>query len=101
MVVVLVVMQRQSPMIQKAARTAENPQVPFVDRFVDIPVVRQKQCPTVRKVAVQRQRSVEVPQVHYLGRTVDVPVAAGLQSMETKQRQVPHIDEIVDVPVAA
>ena len=43
----------------------EVPQVVYIDKTVDVPVVRQGQVPTVQTVQ-------EVPQVSFLDRVVDV-----------------------------
>merc|ERR1719446_645412 len=66
------------------------PQVQYVDRYVDVPVVKQREVPMVQKV----QRTVEVPQIQYVDRAVHVP--------QVKQRQVPMVQTIerqVDVPM--
>merc|ERR1712083_199712 len=60
--------------------------VQYIDRVVDVPVVKQRQVPSIQKV----QRTVEVPQVQYIDRVVDVPVV--------KQRQVPSV-QVVQKPV--
>jgi len=57
----------------------EVPQVQYIDRVVDVPVVKQRQVPSVQKV----QKTVEVPQVQYIVKVVDVPVV--------KRRQVPSV----------
>ena len=64
--VVEVAMQCQSSMI----RTAEIPQVPFLGRILDVPVVMQGQVPTFQKV----QKTVKVAHLQYIDRIVDVPV---------------------------
>merc|ERR1712084_55842 len=71
-------------------KTVEVPQVQYIDRVVDVPVVKQRHVPSVQKV----QKTVEVPQVQYIDRVVDVPVV--------KQRHVPAIQKVqkpVTVPV--
>ena len=42
----------------------------YIDKIVDVPIVVQRQAPTVQTV----KKTVEVPQVQFLGRVVDVPV---------------------------
>ena len=53
------------------------PQIEFIDRVLDIPVVTQEWVLTVQTV----QRNVKIPQVQCLGKVADVPVVV--------QRQVP------------
>ena len=79
----LVVMQGQSSKLQKVARTAEIPQVPFVDRVVDAP----------GRDAEAGQRSVEVPQVQHLGRTVDAAMAMQRQASRGDARPRSHDQE--------
>ena len=59
--------------------TVEVPQVQFIDKAVDVPVVIQRQVPTVQKM----QKTAEVPQVQFIDKVVDVPVIM--------QRQFPAV----------
>ena len=45
--------------IQRVQKTVEASKVQFIDKVVDVPVVRQRQVPTRQRV----QKTVEVPQV--------------------------------------
>ena len=54
-------------------------QTEFIDKAVDVPVVMQRQVPTVQKV----QKTAEVPQVKFIHKVVDAPVIM--------RRQVPAI----------
>ena len=45
----LVVMPQRSSMIQKVARTAEIPQMPFICRIVDVLVMKQRQVLTIKR----------------------------------------------------
>ena len=51
-------------------KTAEIPQVQFIDRIADVPVVMQSQVPIIHTV----QKTVEGPQSQCLDRVVDVLV---------------------------
>merc|ERR1712209_380195 len=56
---------------------------------VDIPVVQQRQVPTVQTV----QKTVEVPQLQFIDKVVDIPVVA--------QRQIPMVQTVektVEIP---
>merc|ERR1712064_178886 len=57
------------------------PQLQFIDKVVDIPVVAQRQIPMVQTV----QKTVEIPQLQYIDKVVDVPV-------------VQIVEKIVEVP---
>ena len=59
--------------------TVEVPQIQFIDKTLDVPVVVQRQVPIVQKV----QKIVEVPQTQFIDKVVDVPVHM--------QRQVPAV----------
>ena len=50
-------------------KTVEVPQIQFIDRAVDVPVVMQRQVPIVQKVP----KTVEVPQAQSTDKVVDVP----------------------------
>ena len=95
----LVVMQRQSSMIQKVARTAEISQVPFTDRIVDVLVMMQSQVPTSTvhrqnadvAMAIQRQASRDVATLGYHDQK-----SSGTMSSSQEQ----HTDKVANVPVA-
>ena len=55
----------------KLQKIVEFPQVQYVDKTVDVPVVWQGQVPTIQTV----QEAVEVPQVQFFDRLMGVPVA--------------------------
>ena len=63
--------------MQTVQKTVEIPQVQFLDKVVDIPVVVQRQVPMVQKV----QKTLEVPQLQIIDKVVDIPVVA--------QREIP------------
>ena len=63
---VLVVLQRQVPVIQQVQETVGVPQVQYYDDVIDVPVVAQRRVPTVQTA----QETEEAPQVQFL----DVPV---------------------------
>ena len=58
------IVQRQVPAIHVVQKTVEDPQIQFIDKTVDVPVVVQRQV----------QETVEVPQIQFIDKTVDVPV---------------------------
>ena len=58
------------------------PQTQFIDREVGIPVVQQRQVPTVRTV----WKTLEIPRVQLLDKVVNMPVAV--------QRQVPMVQRV-------
>ena len=49
----------------------EVPQVVYIDKVVDVPMVSEREAPMIQKVL----KTVEVPQVEYNDRIVDLPVA--------------------------
>ena len=95
--------------VRVAQKTAEIPQIQFIDRAVDTSVEQQWQVPTVQTireaveasqaqfrdkvdgipVVVQRkvpmiqsvQKTVEVPKIQYVDKVVEAPVAAAQQSV--------------------
>ena len=77
----------------KVQKTVEVPQVQYLDKTVDVPVVRQGQVPTVQAV----QKTVEVPQFQLHDRPVDFPVA--MQRQLTQERIQELIAEETDAPV--
>ena len=46
------------------------PQVQYVDRMQDVPVVKHVEAPQIHTT----QKRVQVPQIRYMDRAVDVPV---------------------------
>ena len=82
-----VMSQRQEPMNQK-----EVPQMQYVGKIIDVPVVAQHQVPTVQAV----QKAVEVPRVQFRDRVVDVPVVMRRQVL--LERILERIVEETDVP---
>ena len=73
---------------EKVQKTVEVSQVQFIDKTIDVPVVRQRRVPTIQPV----QKTVEKPQVQFPDRVADVPVVS--------RRQVPGPliqEEIVEV----
>ena len=72
------------------------PQIPFIDRVVDIPVASQRQ------VCIDLQKTVEIPQLQFLDLVV-VPVCATTSLVQTVQKTVelPQVQLLwcVDVPV--
>ena len=84
--------------------TVEVPQIQFIDKTLDVPVVMQRQVPTVQKV----QKTVEVPQTQFIDKVVDVPVHMQRRAPEDRDAQkavacaqVQFLDKIADVPVVA
>ena len=67
--------ERQAPMIQKALKTIEFPQVQYADEIVDEPAVTQGQVPT----AQTGQRTVDMMQVQFPDRVADIPVVSWRQ----------------------
>ena len=53
-----------------ATASGPRPQLQFIGRVVDIPVVHHRQVPTVQTL----QKTVGIPQVQFLDNVVDVPV---------------------------
>ena len=70
----------------KVQKTVEILQVRYIDKTVDVPVVRQCQVLNIETV----QKTVEVPQALFPDRVVDVPVVM--------QRQTPQVEKS-DIPV--
>ena len=66
------------------APVSENPLVRFTDRVVDVPVVAQRQVPSVPKV----QKTVEVPQIQYVDKIVDAPVMARFEDVSVGTQTV-------------
>merc|ERR1712129_284261 len=65
------------------------PQVQYIDRVVDVPVVKQRHVPSVQKV----QKPVTVPVIETVEKVVDVPV---IKQVEVPQVQT--IEKVVEIP---
>ena len=94
----LVVLQRQVPVIQQMQETVEVPRVWCTDKIIDVPVARQRQIPTIQTA----QRTAEVPRDQFVYRVVGVPVATQTQvpySSAQERIQERIVDE-TDVPHA-
>ena len=64
------------PLLQIFKKTVEVPEVPpFTDKFVDDPVLAQRQISMVQTV----QTSTEIPQLQYCDEVIDVPVVSVVQ----------------------
>ena len=98
--------QRKKPIIQEkinqVTMNVEIPQLQYIDKVVDVPVVMQKQVPAIQKV----QKTVEVPQVQLIDKVVDMLVVLQrhVTIIQKVQRtveapQVHYTDKIVDVPL--
>ena len=57
------------PLIQRVQKMEEVPQVQFIDKVVDIPVISERQMSMMNRV----QKTVEVPRVQFIDRVVDDP----------------------------
>ena len=66
------------------APVSENPLVRFTDRVVDVPVVAQRQVPSIPNV----QKTVEVPQIQYVDKIVDAPVVAWTEDVSVGTQTV-------------
>ena len=84
--------------------SATPPTAEHIDRFVNVPVVTQRQASTILSVLQQRQvlviqkvqKTVEVPQVQCNVRVVDVPAIKEQQVLTiqlTVQKSISEIDE--------
>merc|ERR1712093_912611 len=60
-----------------------------IDKVVDVPVVRQRQVPSVQKV----QKYVEIPQIQYVDKVIDVPMTKTIEVLS-----VQTVEKIVDIP---
>ena len=67
----------------------EVPQIQFLDRVVDVPLVMQQQVPMIQKV----QKTVEISQVQFIDRVVDVPVV-----MQRQVLTIQKVQKTVQVP---
>ena len=83
-------------------KRVEVPHVQYINKVTDVPVVVQRQVPTIQKV----QKTVDVPQFQHIDRIMDLPVVKRHQE-PTIQRvqktvevpQIQFIDKFVDAPV--
>ena len=87
-----------------AQKTAEIPQVQFIDSVVDASVVQQRQVPTAQTV----QKTTQNPRARFLDEVVGMPVlvqhkVAMVQRVQktVEVPQIQYIDKIVEAPVAA
>ena len=99
--------QRKKPIIQEkmnqVTKHVKIPQVQFLTKVDDMPVVVQRQVSTAQTV----QKAMEVPLLQFTDKVVDNPVVVHRQistetvqkTMETPQSQC--IDEMIDVPVVS
>ena len=99
--------QRKRPIIQEkinqVTKHVKIPQVQFLTKVDDMPVVVQRQVSTAQTV----QKAMEVPLLQFTDKVVDNPVVVQRQisteivqkTMETPQSQC--IDEMIDVPVVS
>ena len=85
--------------LMKVQKTMEVPQVQYINKIVDVPVVAQRHVSTIQIV----QRTVEVPHVQFLDRAADVSVVMQRRNRErivgeTIDAPVPHVTEkIIEV----
>ena len=70
-------------------KTVEVPQVVYIDKAVDVPMMSEKQAPMIQKVL----KTVEAPQVQYSVRIVDLPVAT-----QCRVPTIQPVQETVDMP---
>ena len=89
------------PLIQRVQKMEEVPQVQFIDKVMDIPVISERQMSMMNQV----QKTVEVPQIQYVDKIVDAPVAvtqpsvpaeAERESCSKKRKSAFESDEMVD-----
>ena len=64
------VAHRQVPLIQRVQKMGEVPQVQFIDKVIDILVIKERRMSMMNQV----QKTVELPRVQFLDRLVDEPV---------------------------
>ena len=81
----------------------------FVDEVVAVPVLMQRQVPSIQKVrrlsmfqrcstltsplTFQRRKTVEAPGVHFLDRVVNVPVV-----LQRQVESIPKVHESLEIP---
>merc|ERR1712013_650060 len=58
---------------QKVQKMVEVPQVQYIDRVVDVPVVKQRHVPAIQKVQKTVVQHRQVPSVQKVQKTVEVP----------------------------
>ena len=84
-------------------KTQDIPQVRHIDKVVGVPVVEQRQAPTIQT----EQKTIDVPQIQCLEPLVDVPVVTQLTTEipVVMLKQVPTLPQVqynekeVEVPV--
>ena len=84
---------------EKVQKTVEVPQVQYIDKIADAPVVMQGQVPTIQTV----QKIVEVLQVQFIDRVLDVPVVTQRREIPSKPQGKIHeriVEEIIEVSVS-
>ena len=81
-----VVLERQVPQLQTAAKTLEAPPVPFIGRTVDVPVLLQRQVHRTKTLA----ETVAVSPVPFVNRVVKSPVIMQINQV-TKHDAVSQI----------
>ena len=101
--------QRMEPIIKEkinqATKHIKIPQVQFLNKADDKPVVVQRQVPMTQTV----RKTVEVPPLQFTDKVVDVPVVAQRQipiAVQTIQKtkdipQLQCINKVIDVPVVS
>ena len=76
-------MQCEMPMVLTAQKTVEVPQLQFINKVVDSPVVAQRQISWSRLCS---RTPWKIPQLQVLDKVVDLPVLA--------QRQIPMVQNV-------
>ena len=107
------VQQQIRPMAQTVQKTTEIPQLQLPDQVVDVPVVVQRQVPSIETV----QKTVEVPQTHSIVKELRSKFEVGhtnkvhARNQPDKNRairnahktvevpRVQYIDKVADIPV--
>ena len=97
-------MQRQVSAVQVVKKTAEVPEIRFIDRVVDPSVVQQRQVPTVQTI----REAVETSQAQFRDKVDDMPVVVQRKVPMIQRAQktvevpkIQYVDKIVDAPIAA
>ena len=99
------VQQQIRPMAQTVQKTTEIPQLQLPDQVVDVPVMVQRQVPSIETV----QKTVEVPQTQSIvkelrskfevGHTSEVPRQLRSVQKTVEVPRVQYIDKVADIPV--
>ena len=87
-----VVVQRQSSMIHKVARTAEIPLVPFTDRIDDVLDMKESQVPKQSLTAKSSDT-----QVQFLDEVVDTPFLLYSQGAESRTQTISTLATVFNV----